>query len=147
DRHREVTTPDQEALAVPGELEVEPGDEASERRRIVRVDAALGGEHADGAVHRARVDVGEAQAAREGTAGARLPRAGRPADRDPRAAQTPSTAAPSSARRAKKPGNETSAAPASATSTPPSAARPATPKAMAMRWSPCESTRAPRSRR
>src|SRR5207244_1655286 len=108
----EVTAPDQEALTVLGQLEVEPGDEPSEGRAVVRVDAALGGEHTDGAVHRPRVDVAEAQAAREGAAGARLPRAGRSVHRDDRP-QRPSTAAPSSARRAKKPGNETSAASAS----------------------------------
>src|SRR5438093_587799 len=116
------------------------------RRGVVGVDASLGREHADGAVHRARVDVAEAQAARQGAAGARLSRAGGSVDRDQRP-QSPSTAAPSSARRRKKPGNETSAASASAISTPPSAASPATPNAMAMRWSPCDSTRPPRRRR
>ena len=104
-----------------------------ERSVVVEAQALLLGKDADGPVHRPRVDVGEAEPPREGAAGGRLARARRTVDRYHRPGHRGSTCAPSSARRAKKPGKETSTHSGSRISTPPSATSPATAKAIATR--------------
>src|SRR5439155_15329094 len=137
---------DQQPLTLT-ELEREPADQPAERLVVVEVEAALAGEHAHGPVHGSGVDVREAETPGERPAGRRLPRAGRPVDRDDLGAHRRSTVAPSAASRSKKPGNETAAHAGSVISTPPSATSPATANAIAMRWSPPDVMRPPRSRR
>src|SRR5262249_35031654 len=130
-----------------GDLETEPGHQARQARIVVVRDALLVREDADHAVHRTGVDIGEAEAPGERPAGARLAGPGGTGAPDPEPPHAGSPLAPSSARRVKKPGNDTSAQPGSSISTPSSATRPATANAIAIRWSPPVVIRPPRNRR
>src|SRR5262249_28469769 len=147
DRRRDIAVVDGETFAQVTELEAQAGHQAGERVVVVERDPALVGDPPDGPVHRARVDVRVAEAAGERAARRALPGARGAVDRDHQPPhQPPSTGAPSAARLAKNPGNDTATHAGSVISTPRSARRPATAKAMAMRWSPTAWTRPPRRR-
>src|SRR5262245_31935081 len=146
DRCGEIDPVDGQPCALVAHLEAQAAHQAFQRVVVVQRDAALVRDHPHGAVHRARVDVRVAEPAGERTARAALARAGGAVDRDHDPPHhPPSTRAPSPARLAKNPGNETLTHSGSAISMPPSARRPATANAMAMRWSPAASMRPPRS--